>query len=297
MKEEKVHEIMQQARNSTGKIILGWWTTPWSPQGSASSVAAAQRPGTRMAIISLFGITLWYRFQTQRAIFQQLLGVPGPQGFVGVPLSACIHLTAITLEHVPKALSPISNITRAPKDFVILGLNEDSQVEGVALGQFTYDNAGEAIQTFHFQGNDTAPYQLIELPIFSNWGHPDYTCIYHFQPRFLLKKAFALAANLQGPHVLAAAAASPQALWECFESQWLKIHEQASGIDADHCSDSESSGGCGQPLGDDTRLQQTGWLFHLFHCCFGNTWYHLTTAASLQDLFVPNQGLREVFLD
>nr|XP_020845604.1 SUN domain-containing protein 2-like [Phascolarctos cinereus] len=93
----------------------------------------------------------------------------GPQSFVGVCLSACIDLTAITVEHVPRALSSISNITRAPKDFVILGLNEDSQVEGVALRQFTYDNAGEAIQTFHFQGNSTALYQVVELRVLSNW--------------------------------------------------------------------------------------------------------------------------------
>nr|XP_020821983.1 SUN domain-containing protein 2-like [Phascolarctos cinereus] len=63
----------------------------------------------------------------------------------------------------------------------VQGLNEDSQADGVALGQFTYDNAGEAIQTFHLEGNDTAPYQLVELRILSNWGHPDYTCIYRFR--------------------------------------------------------------------------------------------------------------------
>lgn len=43
----------------------------------------------------------------------------GPQGFAVVRLSARIRPTAVTLEHVPKALSPNSTISSAPKDFAI----------------------------------------------------------------------------------------------------------------------------------------------------------------------------------
>lgn len=43
----------------------------------------------------------------------------GPQGFAVVRLSARIRPTAVTLEHVPKALSPNSTISSAPKDFSI----------------------------------------------------------------------------------------------------------------------------------------------------------------------------------
>ena len=43
----------------------------------------------------------------------------GPQGFAVVRLSARIRPTAVTLEHVPKSLSPNSTISSAPKDFAI----------------------------------------------------------------------------------------------------------------------------------------------------------------------------------
>ncbi|XP_027724865.1 SUN domain-containing protein 2-like, partial [Vombatus ursinus] len=185
---EEVHEMVQQALKLYSEDRIG--QVDYALESSGASILSSRSSetyGTRMAIVSLFGITLWYRIQNQRAILQPNVypgncwAFRGPQGFVGVRLSALIHLTAVTLEHVPKALSPDSDITSAPKDFVILGLNEDSQVEGVALGQFTYENAGEAIQTFPFQGNGTAPYQLVELRVLSNWGHPDYTCIYRFR--------------------------------------------------------------------------------------------------------------------
>ncbi|XP_078004192.1 SUN domain-containing protein 2-like isoform X2 [Phascolarctos cinereus] len=186
--EEEVREIVRQALKLYSEDRIG--LVDYALESSGASILSSHSSetyGTRTAVISLFGIPLWYHFQTQRAIIQPNVypgncwAFRGPQGFVGVRLSARIHLTAVTLEHVPRALSPVSNITSAPKDFVILGLNEDSQVEGVALAKFTYDNAGEAIQTFHFQGNGTAPYQLVQLQVLSNWGHPDYTCIYRFR--------------------------------------------------------------------------------------------------------------------
>lgn len=43
----------------------------------------------------------------------------GPQGFAVIRLSARIHPTAVTLEHVPKSLSPNSTISSAPKDFAV----------------------------------------------------------------------------------------------------------------------------------------------------------------------------------
>lgn len=43
----------------------------------------------------------------------------GPQGFAVIRLSARIRPTAVTLEHVPKSLSPNSTISSAPKDFAV----------------------------------------------------------------------------------------------------------------------------------------------------------------------------------
>ncbi|XP_072506737.1 SUN domain-containing protein 2-like [Notamacropus eugenii] len=186
--EEDVHQIVNEALKRYSEDRIG--LVDYALESSGASIISSrcsETYDTKTALLSLFGIPLWYYFQSPRAILQpdvypgNCWAFRGPQGFAVVRLSARIHLSAVTLEHVPKALSPISNIPSAPKDFVILGLNEDSQSEGVALGHFTYDNAGESIQTFHFQGNDTAPYQVVELRILSNWGHPEYTCIYRFR--------------------------------------------------------------------------------------------------------------------
>nr|XP_020836080.1 LOW QUALITY PROTEIN: SUN domain-containing protein 2-like [Phascolarctos cinereus] len=188
--DQEVHQIVEQALKKYSADRIG--LVDYALESSGASIVSRRSSQTMMRTewsghFTLFGIPLWRYFQSPRLILQpdvypgNCWAFRGHQGFVVVRLSARIQLTAITLEHVPKALSPTADIPSAPKDFVILGLNEDSQADGVALGQFTYDNAGEAIQTFHLEGNDTAPYQLVELRILSNWGHPDYTCIYRFR--------------------------------------------------------------------------------------------------------------------
>jgi len=65
--------------------------------------------------------------------------------------------------------------------FSFQGFDEDLQQEGTLLGQFTYDQDGEPIQTFYFQDTKMATYQVVELRILTNWGHPEYTCIYRFR--------------------------------------------------------------------------------------------------------------------
>ncbi|XP_077805731.1 SUN domain-containing protein 2 isoform X2 [Macaca mulatta] len=165
------------------------FTLPSSPVSGASviSTRCSETYETKTALLSLFGIPLWYHSQSPRAILQpdvhpgNCWAFQGPQGFAVVRLSARIRPTAVTLEHVPKALSPNSTISSAPKDFAIFGFDEDLQQEGTLLGKFTYDQDGEPIQTFHFQAPSMATYQVVELRILTNWGHPEYTCIYRFR--------------------------------------------------------------------------------------------------------------------
>uniref|UniRef100_A0A3Q2LNC3 Sad1 and UNC84 domain containing 2 n=1 Tax=Equus caballus TaxID=9796 RepID=A0A3Q2LNC3_HORSE len=174
---------------------LGWGTDgawgicPPPSAGGASviSTRCSETYETKTALLSLFGIPLWYHSQSPRVILQpdvhpgNCWAFQGPQGFAVVRLSARIRPTAVTLEHVPKSLSPNSTISSAPKDFAIFGFDEDLQQEGTLLGQFTYDQDGEPIQTFYFQDPKMATYQVVELRILTNWGHPEYTCIYRFR--------------------------------------------------------------------------------------------------------------------
>ncbi|XP_014706778.1 SUN domain-containing protein 2 isoform X1 [Equus asinus] len=186
--EEQVHRIVKQALKRYSEDRIGMVDYALESGGaSVISTRCSETYETKTALLSLFGIPLWYHSQSPRVILQpdvhpgNCWAFQGPQGFAVVRLSARIRPTAVTLEHVPKSLSPNSTISSAPKDFAIFGFDEDLQQEGTLLGQFTYDQDGEPIQTFYFQDPKMATYQVVELRILTNWGHPEYTCIYRFR--------------------------------------------------------------------------------------------------------------------
>ncbi|XP_044771255.1 SUN domain-containing protein 2 isoform X2 [Neomonachus schauinslandi] len=185
---EEVQRIVNQALKRYSEDRIGMVDYALESGGaSVISTRCSETYETKTALLSLFGIPLWYHSQSPRVILQpdvhpgNCWAFQGPQGFAVVRLSARIRPTAVTLEHVPKSLSPNSTISSAPKDFSIFGFDEDLQQEGTLLGQFTYDQDGEPIQTFYFQDTKMATYQVVELRILTNWGHPEYTCIYRFR--------------------------------------------------------------------------------------------------------------------
>lgn len=75
------------------------------------------------------------------------------------------------LPRVTGALVPGDGSSLHPL-FSFQGFDEDAQQEGTLLGQFTYDQDGEPIQTFYFQVWDSAlPAEwYIQLPIRSADG-------------------------------------------------------------------------------------------------------------------------------
>uniref|UniRef100_A0A6I8N482 Sad1 and UNC84 domain containing 1 n=1 Tax=Ornithorhynchus anatinus TaxID=9258 RepID=A0A6I8N482_ORNAN len=155
--------------------------------GSILSTRCSETYETKTALISLFGIPLWYFSQSPRVVIQPDIhpgncwAFKGSQGYLVVRLSMMIYPTAFTLEHIPKTLSPTGNITSAPKVFSVYGLENEYQEEGLLLGQFTYDQAGESLQMFQAAKKPEKAFQIVELRISSNWGHPEYTCLYRFR--------------------------------------------------------------------------------------------------------------------
>ncbi|XP_072453892.1 SUN domain-containing protein 1 isoform X5 [Notamacropus eugenii] len=155
--------------------------------GSILSTRCSETYETKTALISVFGIPLWYHSQSPRIVIQPDIypgncwAFKGSQGYLVVRLSMMIYPTAFTIEHIPKILSPTGNITSAPKDFSVYGLDSEHQEEGMLLGQFVYDQEGESLQIFQAMKNPGKAFQIVELRIFSNWGHPEYTCLYRFR--------------------------------------------------------------------------------------------------------------------
>ncbi|XP_010213016.1 PREDICTED: SUN domain-containing protein 1 [Tinamus guttatus] len=155
--------------------------------GSILSTRCSETYETKTALISLFGIPLWYFSQSPRVVIQPDMypgncwAFKGSQGYLVVRLSMKIYPTAFTLEHIPKALSPTGSITSAPKNFSVYGLEDEYQEEGVLLGHYFYDQGGEPLQMFPVKEKNENVFQIVELRIVSNWGHAEYTCLYRFR--------------------------------------------------------------------------------------------------------------------
>ncbi|NXT20063.1 SUN2 protein, partial [Syrrhaptes paradoxus] len=186
--EEQVHLIVGQALKRYSEDRVGMVDYALESAGaSVINTRCSETYETRTALLSLFGIPLWYQSQSPRVILQpdvnpgNCWAFRGSQGFAIIRLSSIIRPMAVTLEHIPKALSPQGTIPSAPKDFAVYGLKEEREEEGVLLGQFTYNHQGDPIQTFYFKDDAMGTYQLVELRVLSNWGHPEYTCIYRFR--------------------------------------------------------------------------------------------------------------------
>ncbi|XP_025939126.1 SUN domain-containing protein 1 isoform X5 [Apteryx rowi] len=155
--------------------------------GSILSTRCSETYETKTALISLFGIPLWYFSQSPRVVIQPDMypgncwAFKGSQGYLVVRLSMKIYPTAFTVEHIPKTLSPTGNITSAPKNFSVYGLDDEYQEEGVLLGHYFYDQGGEPLQMFPVKEKNENLFQIVELRIVSNWGHAEYTCLYRFR--------------------------------------------------------------------------------------------------------------------
>ncbi|XP_078521041.1 SUN domain-containing protein 1 isoform X6 [Lissotriton helveticus] len=155
--------------------------------GSILSTRCSETYETKTALMSLFGIPLWYFSQSPRVVIQPDMypgncwAFKGSQGYLVVRLSMQIYPTAFTLEHIPKTLSPTGNITSAPKEFAVFGLEDEYQEEGKLLGQYMYNQDGDPLQTFQVTEENEIAFQIVELRILSNWGHTEYTCLYRFR--------------------------------------------------------------------------------------------------------------------
>ncbi|KAM6957248.1 SUN domain-containing protein 1 [Aplochiton taeniatus] len=155
--------------------------------GSILSTRCSETYETKTALMSLFGLPLWYFSQSPRVVIQpdvypgNCWAFKGSQGYLVIRLSMKILPTAFCLEHIPKALSPTGNISSAPRNFTVYGLDDEHQEGGTLLGHYVYQDDGESLQTFPVTEKSDRAFQIMEVRVLSNWGHPEYTCLYRLR--------------------------------------------------------------------------------------------------------------------
>ncbi|NWQ83210.1 SUN2 protein, partial [Columbina picui] len=140
---QQVHLIVEQALKRFSEDRVGMVDYALESAGaSVINTRCSETYETRTALLSLFGIPLWYHSQSPRVILQpdvnpgNCWAFRGSQGFAVIRLSSIIRPTAVTLEHIPKALSPQGTIPSAPKDFAVYvsALARTQEEQGYMLG-------------------------------------------------------------------------------------------------------------------------------------------------------------------
>ncbi|XP_074995225.1 SUN domain-containing protein 3-like [Calonectris borealis] len=103
----------------------------------------------------------------------------GSRGHVVIRLPEQIWPRAFTIWHISEAVSPSGEVSSAPKDFAVSGVDEATAE--TLLGTFTYEVHKEIAQTFHVQKELPRTFRYIKFQVQSNWGNPEYTCMYRVQ--------------------------------------------------------------------------------------------------------------------
>lgn len=101
----------------------------------------------------------------------------GSRGHLVIKLSRPIIISDLTIEHIPKNISPSGSIQSAPRQFTISALSSVHDVVGFELGNFEYDISGNSIQMFKIKRKMHFAATLVDIRFDSNWGG-SYTCIY-----------------------------------------------------------------------------------------------------------------------
>ncbi|XP_037649732.1 uncharacterized protein LOC119502688 isoform X3 [Sebastes umbrosus] len=104
----------------------------------------------------------------------------GERGHLVIALSHPVTISHVTLGHISKTVSPTGSISSSPKMFAVYGM-KTKEDEGTLLGTFLYDQDGESLQTFKLSDQEAGVFSHVKLQVESNWGNPDYTCVYNFR--------------------------------------------------------------------------------------------------------------------
>ncbi|XP_047215641.1 SUN domain-containing protein 3-like isoform X2 [Girardinichthys multiradiatus] len=135
-----------------------------------------------------FGLPIWRLAVGPKIVIQgkshllpgQCWAFAGSQGHLSIALSHKVSISHVSMGHIPKMVSPTGSISSAPREFSVYG-NKDLEDEESLLGTFLYDEDGDHLQTFKLPDRKAGSFRFMRLQVNSNWGHPEYTCLYGFR--------------------------------------------------------------------------------------------------------------------
>ncbi|XP_063375001.1 SUN domain-containing protein 1-like [Cydia amplana] len=135
---------------------------------------------------ALHELTAWacHECQAARAVIQpgtlpgQCWAFKGERGEVVIRLLATVHVTGLSLEHIPPHIDPTREILSAPRQFQLEGLKSRTDTSPHDFGIFEYNKNGNPIQYFDVTWQAPQGFNIVRFKVLSNWGHPVYTCVY-----------------------------------------------------------------------------------------------------------------------
>ncbi|KAK7238374.1 cytoskeletal anchoring protein [Aureococcus anophagefferens] len=178
---DRVAKFDYALRATGASVVQGLTSEPYTPPGSVVPTKVWHALGRDA------GVGRAEDAISQRVGFGSCFAFEGSRGSLTVQLSSRVVPTAFTLEHIHGALcNPLhnANCSSAPRTFTVLGRRAGApDATPVDLGSFEYDaaDAAKTVQTFAALNDDRQAFDLATLQVTSNYGHPDYTCVYRFR--------------------------------------------------------------------------------------------------------------------
>ncbi|XP_076219882.1 SUN domain-containing protein 3-like [Aptenodytes patagonicus] len=189
VQEEKREEILQLTQAAIKKVLEGYVRMPdWALEAIGATIDAERTSksyggqGKKSWWLSPFSFSSANPPETilqPRIAPGSCWAFQGSRGHVVVRLPEQIWPTAFTIWHISEAVSPSGEVSSAPKEFAVSGVDEAAAE--TLLGTFTYNVHKEIAQTFHVQKELPRTFRYIKFQVQSNWGNPEYTCVYRVQ--------------------------------------------------------------------------------------------------------------------
>jgi len=104
----------------------------------------------------------------------------GGQGHLVVKLANKIFVRYITVEHIPRTMSPSGQIRSAPREIAVSALSSQTDKVGYHLAKIEYDISGPSIQMFPILHDTNFMAENVMIKFNSNWGE-EYTCLYRIR--------------------------------------------------------------------------------------------------------------------